>query len=296
VRWRGVTAVDRVSFEIAEGETLGLVGESGCGKSTLARALTGLAPIAAGTVRFGGVDLLQARGKERLAMRRAIQLVFQDPLQSLNPRQRIGAIVAEGIEIHRLAEGAAVRERVARLLARVGLPSDCADRWPHQLSGGQRQRVGVARALSVEPRLLLCDEAVASLDLSVRAGVLDLLLDLRERDGLSCLFISHDLALVAAMSQRLAVMHLGELVEVGPTDAVMAAPRHPLTRALAAAAAALRGEPPESAPLTGEPPAPSSPPSGCRFHPRCPVARPECRAAAPPERTTPDGRRWRCVE
>ena len=292
----GAPAVDRVSFDLAVGETLGLVGESGCGKSSLARALVGLAPIAAGTIRFDGVDVRAARGAARRALRRSIQLVFQDPLGSLDPRHRVGAIVAEGIEIHRLAHGAAARERVARLLLRVGLPAECADRWPHELSGGQRQRVGIARALAVEPRLLLCDEAVAALDASVRGGILDLLLDLRERDRLTDLFLAHDLAEVAAMSGRLAVMQLGELVEVGPARELLAAPRHPLTRALVASAALARGERPLTPPLSGEPPSPSAPPSGCRFHPRCPVARPECGRLAPPERETADGWRWRCVE
>lgn len=289
-------AVDRVSFDLAEGETLGLVGESGCGKSTLARALVGLAPIAAGTIRFAGIDVRSARGESLRTLRRSIQLVFQDPYGSLDPRQRVGAIVAEGIEIHRLARAEAVRERVARQLVRVGLSPDCADRWPHELSGGQRQRVGIARALAVEPRLLLCDEAVAALDVSIRGGILDLLLDLRERDGLAYLFISHDLAEVAAMSRRIAVMQLGELVEIGPARELLAAPRHPLTRAMLASAAVARGEAPAAPPLTGEPPSPSAPPSGCRFHPRCPLARPDCSRDAPPERATADGWRWRCVE
>jgi peptide/nickel transport system ATP-binding protein len=291
-----VHAVDGVSFSIAEGETLGLVGESGCGKTTLGRALLRLVEPTAGSVRFAGRDVLAAGRAELKALRRSMQIVFQDPWSSLNPRMTAGSIVAEGLEIHRLARGSGKTRRVAELLEQVGLPADAAQRHPHEFSGGQRQRIGIARALAVGPRFVVCDEAVSALDLSVQAQVVNLLLELRERHGLSYLFISHDLAVVRAVSHRVAVMHLGEIVEVGPADEVLARPRHPYTQALLAAVPrAIRdGEPPRLL-VEGEPPSPIEPPPGCRFHPRCPLARAECRAALPPTRTAGPGHEYRCV-
>ncbi len=291
-------ALDGIGFEVGAGETLGLVGESGCGKSTLARALVGLVPVVRGVVEFEGVDRIGACGAARDRACRGMQLVFQDAQASLDPRQRVGDAVAEGIDIHGLAHGRERAERVAKLLEQVGLPAAAADRWPHEFSGGQRQRIGLARALAVEPKLLLLDEPVAALDRSVQAQVVNLLLDLRERRRMSTLFISHDVALVAAVSDRLAVMHLGQIVEIGPTDALLARPRHPFTQALFAAA-----EWPASGEraalgiaLRGEPPSPFARPTGCAFHPRCPVARVECRRDPPPEREAGADHRYRCVE
>lgn len=282
---RGVVrAVDRVSFELAAGETLGLVGESGCGKSTLARALVGLLPWRSGAVRFAGIDVARARGAERSSVRRGMQLVFQDARGSLDPRQQVGAAIAEGLELHRLGDAKERRRRVAELLEQVGLPAESAARWPHEFSGGQRQRIGLARALAVEPRVLLLDEPVAAQDRSVQAQLLNLLLELRERRGLACLLISHDLELVAQVSDRVAVMHLGELVEWGASAELLARPRHPFTRALLAGA------------VRGEPPSPLAPPPGCRFHPRCPQAVAGCRSEPPPEREAAPGHRYRCIE
>ena len=289
-----LTAVDRVTFDLHAGETFGLVGESGCGKTTLGRALLRLVPIAAGAIRFSGVDVRAAAGAELKTLRRRMQLLFQDPWGSLDPRQRVGAIVAEGIELHQLAHGDDVTRRVLRLLERVSLPVGIAQRWPHELSGGQRQRVGIARALAVEPQLLVCDEAVAALDVSVQAQVIDLLLELRERDGLAYLFISHDLALVGALSHRIAVMHLGELVELGPAADLLARPRHPFTQALLDSAAARRGAR-GGFPLRGEPPSPIEPPPGCHFHPRCARAVASCSQLPPAERSDGAGWSWRCI-
>jgi ABC-type microcin C transport system duplicated ATPase subunit YejF len=227
-----VRAVDGVSLTVAPGETLALVGESGCGKTTLGRALLRLVAATSGRVRFDGVDVLAARGAELKALRRQMQVVFQDPWSSLNPRMRVGDVVAEGLEVHGLAHGAEKRRRVAQLLEQVGLSPDAVSRWPYEFSGGQRQRIGVARALAVGPRFVVCDEAVAALDVSVQAQVLDLLLDLRERHGLAYLFVTHDLGVVRAIAHRVAVMQHGTIVEVGAADDVLERPRHPYTRAL----------------------------------------------------------------
>jgi oligopeptide/dipeptide ABC transporter ATP-binding protein len=265
-----VRAVDGVSFTIAEGETLGLVGESGCGKSTVGRTILRLEEPTSGSVTFEGKDIFSIAPRELRTLRRRMQIVFQDPYGSLNPRMRIGRAVAEGIEIHGLAPRAEIPERVGSLLAEVGLDPEAAVRYPHEFSGGQRQRIGIARALAVEPMFLVCDEPVSSLDVSVQAQVINLLAELQRARGLSLLFIAHDLAIVRQLARRTLVMYLGRVVETAPTESLLATPRHPYTQALLSAA-------PEPEPtvtrsrivLGGEPPSPSAPPSGCAFHPRC---------------------------
>jgi oligopeptide/dipeptide ABC transporter ATP-binding protein len=286
-RRRVVRAVDGVSFALARGETLGLVGESGCGKSTLARALLFLDPPTSGDVFFDGARLAEADAKR---LRRRAQIVFQDPYASLPPRMRVGKILADPLRMHGVDRGE-VPKRVRELLADVGMPGELARKLPHELSGGQRQRIGIARALSVHPSLVVADEAVSSLDASVQAQILNLFVDLQQRRGLTYLFISHDLGVVKYMSHRIAVMYLGEIVELGPADDLYAEPLHPYTRALISATPTLdrRGE--RRIQLPGEPPSPSDPPSGCKFHPRCPLATQLCRDEHPPLREVVS-RRW----
>jgi len=279
-----VQAVNGVSFTIAKGETLGLVGESGCGKTTLARAVLRLVEPTSGSVRFDGTDVLALASKPMRALRRRMQIVFQDPWSSLNPRLRVGDAIREGIEIHQLAEGAAADRRVELLLEEVGLTPASGRQYPHEFSGGQRQRIGIARALAVEPDLIVCDEPVSALDVSVQAQVINLLADLQQRRGLSYLFISHDLAVVRHIAPRVAVMYLGRIVEEGPADTIFTAPKHPYTEALLSAV-------PVPDPkagrrriiLEGEPPSPVRPPSGCPFHPRCqdPLKDETCRTTRP---------------
>ena len=266
-----VEAVRGVSLAIAPGETLGLVGESGCGKSSLARGILRLVAPAAGRVVFDGTDVLALAPRPLRTLRRRMQIVFQDPWATLNPRLTAGSAVREGLTIHRLAAGAEADRRVAALLEEVGLSADAAGRYPHEFSGGQRQRIAIARALAVEPDLLLCDEPVSALDVSVQAQVLNLLGDLQRRRGLAMLFVSHDLAVVRHLAPRVAVMYLGRIVEEGPADAVLGAPRHPYTQALLSAAPV---PDPRAARarvvLAGDPPSPRRVPAGCPFHPRCP--------------------------
>jgi oligopeptide/dipeptide ABC transporter ATP-binding protein len=279
-----VRAVDGVSFSIAPGETLGLVGESGCGKSTVSNAIVGLQPPTRGSVRMLGTELAGADRRTLRAMRAQVQMVFQDPATSLNPRMTVGAAVGEPLAVRRIARGRALRDRVAALLEEVGLRPEHAQRYPHQFSGGQRQRIVIARALALRPALLICDEPVSALDVSVRAQILNLLVELQARLAMSSLFVSHDLAVIRHVCDRVAVMYLGVLAELAPRDALFAAPRHPYTRALLAAVpepdpAVQRAKP--RVPLTGEIPSPAAPPPGCRFHTRCPIAIERCRVEVP---------------
>jgi oligopeptide/dipeptide ABC transporter ATP-binding protein len=273
-----VRAVDGVSFTINEGETLGLVGESGCGKSTLARTILFLEEPTRGEVYFAGEQLTAKRVKE---LRRRAQIVFQDPYSSLPARMKVGSIVGDPLEIHGRVRGPALRERVAQLLMDVGLKPADADQYPHELSGGQRQRVGIARALAVQPSLIVADEAVSSLDVSVQAQILNLLKDLQKRHRLAYLFVSHDLGVVKYMSHRIAVMYLGDIVEFASAAELYRRPLHPYTRALMSAAPSVHAEQRQRIRLTGEPPDPGNPPPGCKFHPRCPIAQEICAQAVP---------------
>ncbi|MFB9835023.1 ABC transporter ATP-binding protein [Actinoallomurus acaciae] len=276
-----VHALDQVSVSVGRGQVLGVVGESGCGKSTLARLLTRLERPDSGSVEILGRRIDRARGRELRELRRGIQLVFQDPYASLDPRQRIGAALAEVLTVHRLPSGT---ERVGELLETVGLPASTAGRYPHQLSGGQRQRIGIARALAVQPRILVLDEPVSALDVSVRAEIINLLARLRGELGLAFVFISHDLGMVRHLADQIAVMYLGKIVEYGPWDVVSDTPTHPYTRALQTAVPIADpglDAPPADLVVTGEVPDAADPPSGCRFHPRCPLAEDRCRTAEP---------------
>jgi oligopeptide/dipeptide ABC transporter ATP-binding protein len=279
-----IRAVDGVSLSIAPRETLGLVGESGCGKSTVSNASVGLVPPTSGSVRVLGTELAGADTKTLRAVRAHAQMVFQDPVTSLNPRMTVGAAIAEPLLVRGIARGSALRARVADLLEEVGLRPEHGARYPHQFSGGQRQRIVIARALALRPALLVCDEPVSALDVSVRAQILNLLVALQSRHGMSTLFVSHDLAVVRHVCDRVAVMYLGRLVELAPAAALYAQPLHPYTKALLAAApepdpAVQRAKP--HVPLTGEIPSPANPPPGCRFHTRCPIAIELCRREVP---------------
>jgi oligopeptide/dipeptide ABC transporter ATP-binding protein len=291
-----VRAVDGVSFDIAPGETLGLVGESGSGKTTIGRCILRLTEPTAGRIVFGGRDVMAASRADLVRVRRELQVIFQDPFSSLNPRLRVVDIVGEALEVHGLSRGADVERRVGALLERVGLSPRWMHRYPHEFSGGQRQRIGVARALALGPKLIVCDEAVSALDVSVQAQVINLLIELRREMGIAYLFIAHDLSVVRHLSHRIAVMYLGRLVELGPSRNLFATPAHPYTRALLSAIPATKPGAPRHRPaLHGEIPSPADPPSGCRFHTRCPAVRPKCRDAEPRAAEVQPGHTVHCV-
>jgi oligopeptide transport system ATP-binding protein len=278
-----VKAVDEVSFSIAPGETLGLVGESGCGKTTLGRAIVRLVEPTAGSIFLEGADITRMEGAALRAQRRRLQMIFQDPYGSLNPRMTVEDLVGEALDIHGLAENKSARQkRVGELLRAVGLDATYAQRYPHEFSGGQRQRIGIARSLAVEPKLIVCDEPVSALDVSVQAQIINLLQDLQQQRGLAYLFIAHDLAVVEHISQRVMVMYLGKIVELADAKAIIGAPKHPYTQALISAVPVVD---PDSKRqriiLPGDVPSPIHPPSGCPFHPRCPVAEARCRTEIP---------------
>jgi len=277
-----VHAVDGVSFTVPAGQTLGLVGESGCGKTTVGRAVIRICMPSGGTVRFDGKDISLAGRGALKRIRRDLQMIFQDPFDSLDARQTVGEILAEPFVIHRIGRPAERRSEISALLARVGLPAEAMDRYPHEFSGGQRQRIGIARAIALKPRMVICDEPVSALDVSIQSQILNLLLALQEEMGLAYLFIAHDLAVVKHVSDRIAVMYLGKIVESADADALYDRALHPYTRALIAA---IPVPDPRSArrhrPLGGDVPSPIDPPSGCHFHPRCPMVIDRCRHEVP---------------
>ncbi len=278
-----VRAVDGVSFTVNEGETLGLVGESGCGKSTLGRTVLRLLEPTAGSVRFDGRDISHLGQRDLRPLRREMQMIFQDPYSSLNPRMRVGDIVGEAFAIHDLAHGPERERRVAEILQRCGLRPDVVDRYPHEFSGGQRQRIGIARALAVSPKLVVADEPISALDVSIQAQIVNLLLDLQQEFKLTYVFVSHDLKVVEFIADRVAVMYLGRMVEIAPAARIYAEPSHPYTQALLSAVPTIDpAKRRKRVILEGDVPSPMNPPKGCAFHPRCPDAGKRCAEEAPP--------------
>ena len=282
---RGVVrAVDGVSLDVRRGETLGLVGETGCGKTTLARCIARLHDVTSGRVVFDGRDITSLSARRMRPLRRDIQVIFQDPYGSLNPRRRVGSIIGDPFAIHNTAAGAERKRKVQELMELVGLNPEHYNRFPAEFSGGQRQRIGVARALGFTPRLIICDEPVSALDVSIQAQIINLLADLQARLGLTYVFIAHDLSIVRHVSDRVAVMYLGRIIEQAPTEELWAHPRHPYTAALISAVPIpdpVRADRRERIILVGEVPSPANPPAGCHFHPRCPKARPACTSQTP---------------
>ena len=292
-----VKAVDGVSFDILPGEVLGLVGESGCGKTTTGRCILRLIEPSAGEIRFESRDVTELDKGDMRRIRREMQIIFQDPYSSLNPRLTVGAMLAESLKIHKIAEGEAARARIRELLETVGLFPEHAGRYPHEFSGGQRQRIGIARALSVSPKFIVCDEPVSALDVSVQAQVINLLQDLQDEFDLTYLFIAHDLAVVEHISDRVAVMYLGRLMELAESEELYRNPLHPYTRALLAAIPVPEpGARRERIELEGDVPSPANPPSGCPFHPRCPIATAECAEVVPEFRDVGGGHYVACIK
>ncbi|MHA7880208.1 MAG: ABC transporter ATP-binding protein [Saccharospirillum sp.] len=291
-----VQAVSQVSFDIRRGETLGLIGESGCGKSTLGRSILRLHEPSSGKVVYDGQDITSLNPQEMKAMRRRMQIIFQDPYASLNPRRSVVELVGLPLKLHGLANNdAEVRDKVAYIIERVGLKANQLDRYPHQFSGGQRQRIGIARALVSHPEFIVCDEPVSALDVSIQAQIIQLLQELKQEMGLTYLFISHDISVIGYLSDRVAVMYLGEMVELGPVDSVINNPRHPYTQSLMSAAPDVdQPGKRDRVQLTGDLPSPMNPPSGCKFHTRCPVAIERCKTEVPVTESVGAGHLARC--